>query len=79
MKLISIIMVNIKRKIACVALWLFMVLAPPLQATQSNTAKPDPDTCNYTNHYLVKALDLPDISYIVIGYISHKDQDFIHF
>ena len=74
---IYIIMIKIKRKIAYVALWLLSTLAPPLQATPSNTAKPDPDTRHYTNHYLVKALDLPDLSYIVIDYISHKDQYFI--
>ena len=66
-------MIKIKRKIAYVALFLFITLAPPLQATQSNTSKPDPDTRNYANNYLVKVLNLPDISHIVIGYISPKD------
>ncbi len=70
-------MIKLKRTIAYGALWLFTALSPPLQAAQSNTPKPDPDTRDYANNYLVKALDLPDISYIVIDYISHEDQYFI--
>ena len=70
-------MLKIKRKIAYVALWLFTALSPPLQATQPHTARPDPDSRNYVNSYLVKVLNLRDISPIVIDYISSpKDQYF---
>ena len=63
---------------ACVILLLFMARTPPLQATQPHTARPAPDARNYVNAYLVNALNLRDISPIVIDYMSPEDEYFIH-